>query len=211
MLINLLFPPRCAGCRAEGAHCCAPCLAAFGPPRRVQVPGKCPPVFALADYRGPARELVLALKERGRRDLAPVLGALVAAAVPELPGHPGGGRNWWLVPAPSRRAAARRRGGSHLVGIARCAGLPVARALAFAPGVVDSVGLGAAARRANVAGRVRLARTGLPPPGSAALVLDDVVTTGATVAACVSALKSGGFRVPAVLCLTSTRGSHPHG
>lgn len=168
-------------------------------------------MFALADYRGPGRELVLALKERGRRDLAPVLGALVAAAVPKLPGCPAGCRNWWLVPAPSRRAAVRRRGGSHLVGVARCAGLPLARALAFAPGVADSVGLDAAARRANLAGRVRLVRGGLPPPGAGVVVLDDVVTTGATAAACVSALKIGGFRVPAVLTLTSTRGSHPHG
>ncbi|MBW4716254.1 ComF family protein [Saccharothrix obliqua] len=211
MPINLLFPPRCAGCRAEGASCCARCLAAFGAPRRVDVPGKGPPVFALADYRGPGGALVLALKERGRRDLVPVFGALVAAAVPKLPRrYPGEFREWRLVPVPSRRAAARRRGGSHLVGIVRRAGLPVACALAFGPGVADSVGLGAAARRANLAGRVRLVPGGLPPPGAAVVLLDDVVTTGATASACVSALKIGGFRVPAVLTLTTARRTHPH-
>ncbi|RKT57462.1 phosphoribosyltransferase [Saccharothrix australiensis] len=212
MLINLLFPPRCAGCRAEGTSCCARCLSSFGPPRRVRVPGKGPPLFALADYAGAARELVLAFKERGRRDLARVFGALLAAAVPALPvAYPGGAGNAWLVPAPSRRAAARRRGGSHLVGAARAAGLAVAPALAFGPGVGESVGLDAAARRANLAGRVRLVRCGLPPPGSPVVVLDDVVTTGATTSACVSALKAGGYGVTAVLTLTTAYRAHPDG
>jgi len=212
MLINLLFPPSCAGCRAGGARCCARCLAVFGPPRRVPLPGKGPPVFALADYAGAARELVLAFKERGRRDLAAVFGALVAAALPALPVRwPGGPGNRWLVPAPSRRAAVRRRGGSHLLGAARAAGLPVAPALRFAPGVVESVGLDAAARRANLAGRVRLVRGGLPPPGAAVVVLDDVVTTGATASECASVLETAGFRVPVIMALTTARRSHPAG
>ncbi|WP_433265262.1 ComF family protein [Actinosynnema sp. CS-041913] len=212
MLINLLFPPSCAGCRTEGARCCARCLAAFGPPRLVPLPGKGPLVFALADYAGAGRELVLAFKERGRRDLAPVFGRLVAAAVPALPGrYPGGPGKWWLVPAPSRRAAVRQRGGSHLLRLARASGLSVAPVLAFSSGVADSVGLDAVARRANLAGRVRLVRGGLPPPGAAVVVLDDVVTTGATASVCASVLKAGGYRVTAVLTLTTARRSHPHG
>ncbi|MFD1151618.1 ComF family protein, partial [Saccharothrix hoggarensis] len=82
VLINLLFPPRCPGCGTWGARLCGRCLAVFGPPRRV--PGVGPPVFALAAYGGAARELVLAFKERGRRELAAVFGALVAAALPRL-------------------------------------------------------------------------------------------------------------------------------
>ncbi|MBB5955176.1 putative amidophosphoribosyltransferase [Saccharothrix tamanrassetensis] len=175
------------------------------------MPGKGPPVFALADYAGAARELVLAFKERGRRDLALVFGALVAAAVPVLPvRYPGGPGNWWLVPAPSRRAAVRQRGGSHLLRLARASGLPVAPALAFSSGVADSVGLDEAARRANLAGRVRLVRGGLPPPGAPVVVLDDVVTTGATASACASVLQLAGFRVTATLTLTTARRSHPH-
>ncbi|WP_306344693.1 ComF family protein [Saccharothrix coeruleofusca] len=169
-------------------------------------------MFALANYTGAARQLVLAFKERGRRDLAAVFGGLLTAALPRLPGArwDGAGR-CWLVPAPSRRAAARRRGGSHVLGAARASGLAVADALRLAPGVRDSVGLDGATRRANLAGRVLLSRRGLPPPGSAVVLLDDVVTTGATAAECASVLKGAGFRVTAILAFTSARISSPHG
>ncbi|MGM1063619.1 ComF family protein [Saccharothrix sp. Mg75] len=208
MVIELLFPSRCAGCSRPGSRLCPPCLAAFGPPRPVPVPGAGPPVYALADYSGAAREALLAFKERGRRELAAVFGSLVAAAVPLLPGA---GSGACLVPAPSRRSAARARGGSHVVGVARASGFPVAPALAFTKGVRDSVGLSPAARRANLAGRLRLVPGGLPPPGSAVVLLDDVVTTGSTASACISMLKTGGFRVSVVLALTTARRTHPHG
>lgn len=206
MLINLLFPARCPGCGTWGVRLCDRCLACFGLPKRV--PGTGPPVFALADYAGSARELVLAFKERGRRELAAAFGALVAAAVPRLPGV---GPDPWLVPAPSRASAARARGGSHVLGMARASGFSTAPALAFARGVRDSVGLDAASRRANLTGRVRLVPGHLPPPRTPVVLLDDVVTTGSTALACVSVLKAAGFRVPAVLTLTTARRTHPHG
>lgn len=169
-------------------------------------------MFTLAEYAGAGRELVLAFKERGRRELAAVFGALVAAALPRLPGaRPDEFGKWWLVPAPSRCTASRRRGGSHLVGIARASGASVAPVLRFSPGVRDSVGLDAAARRANLSGRVRLLPSGLPPPGTAVVLLDDVVTTGATASVCGAVLRAAGFRVTAVLTLTAARTSHPHG
>ncbi|PSL58667.1 putative amidophosphoribosyltransferase [Saccharothrix carnea] len=206
MLINLLFPPRCPGCGTWGVRLCGRCLALFGMPKRV--PGTGPPVFALAGYGGAARELVLAFKERGRRELAAVFGALVAAAVPRLPGV---GPDPWLVPAPSRASAARARGGSHVLRMARASGFSTVPALAFARGVRDSARLDAASRQVNLAGRVRLVPDCLPPPGTPVVLLDDVVTTGSTARACVSVLKAAGIRVPAVLTLTTARRTHPHG
>lgn len=171
-----------------------------------------PPIHALATYADTARTVVLAFKERGRRDLAVPLGRLVAAVLPTLDGIPPPA-TWWLVPAPSRRSAARRRGGSHMLALARHAaqaladrGRPaaVAPALRLARGARDSAGLDARERVANLAGRVQVHPAGVPPSRTPVILLDDVVTTGATVAAATKALRAAGFPVAAVVTLTAT-------
>jgi predicted amidophosphoribosyltransferase len=170
-------------------------------------------VYALAPYRSVARRLVLAYKERGRRDLAPHLGRALAEAVPMLPGAgPARDGTWWLVPVPSRKQAARVRGGPHMVRLARFgamslagAGRPaaVAPALRLDAAARDAVGLDRDQRAANLAGRLHLVPEGAPPSGTPVVLLDDVVTTGATAAACVRALTEGGLMVTAVLSLTA--------
>ncbi len=208
-LLDLVLPPRCAGCGGPEA-CCPTCLAEFGGPIRVHLPGR--PTYALADYQGAPRELVLAFKERGRHDLATRLGTLLGQALRHVPeARPDDDGTWWLVPAPSRRSASRRRGGPHVLRLARAAaqaravdGVPVAvaPALFLTPGTRDSAGLPAAARRANLAGHVRTTGA-LPPPGTPVVLLDDVVTTGATAAECARVLDTAKIKVNAVLALTS--------
>lgn len=176
-------------------------------------------VFALARYRGVGRRLVIAYKERGRRDLAASLGRALAEALVVLPlrnpGETGSGtapvhRTICLVPAPSRRSAARVRGGPHVERLAgatasvlaeRGFAVAVAPALELGGGARDAVGLDRAERMANLAGRLRFREAGRPPPGVPVVVLDDVITTGATAAACVRALEVEGIEVAAVLTL----------
>ncbi len=85
----------------------------------------------------------------------------------------------------------------------------VAPALRMAAGVRDSAGLSAEARLRNLAGRIRPDPGGLPPRGSRVVLLDDVVTTGITAAACVAGLRGAGIEVGCVLALTAVASASP--
>lgn len=165
------------------------------------------PVFALGRYAGPRRQAIVALKERGRRDLAGPLARALALGIHRLSTWGIIGESVTVVPAPSRRSAARRRGGDPVLRIAKLAttaspGHTVAPVLRTTAGVRDSVGLSSSARERNIAGRVRL--TAAAPAGEVLLV-DDILTTGATAREAVRVLGAAGARVSAVLTLAYAR------
>jgi predicted amidophosphoribosyltransferase len=222
--MDLVLPRPCPGCGGPGPWCPGCDATLRGRPRRVRLPepppgqpagaGQ-PPVWALSRYTDPVRSAILAGKERDRRELPPVLGLALGRGLLRLhrlgvvPGP------MWLVPAPSRRAAARSRGGDPVVAMVRAAarfaagqGHPtgVAPCLVTAGAANDSVGLDAAARAANLADRVRWVPTAAPPDGVTVLVIDDVLTTGATTAAACRVLRREGVRVGGALVLAAVPG-----
>lgn len=201
-VFDLVLPRQCGGCGGPGRAWCDRCageLAVRPDQPHVVTPRVDPgvPVFSLGRYAGARRRAIVELKEHGRGDLVGVLAPALRSGLAHL-------ARWGivddaipLVPAPTRFTAARRRGGDPVTRIASACGRDVVAALRSRPFTRDSVGLSVTERQRNVAGRIRLIR----PPGRVALLIDDVITTGATAAESVRVLQTAGVEVPAVLTL----------
>ena len=215
-LADLALPECCVACAAPGRPLCPGCGSVLTGPARPAwpdpVPAGLPPPWAVAEYAGAARAAVLAHKEEGRRALAGPLGAALAAAVEGAAA--GLGTTPALVPAPSRPAAVRSRGDDPTRRLARSAAaalrrdgrpaevLPVLRGTRR---LADQAGLDAAARSANLTGALRVVAGGHRLlAGRPVVVVDDVVTTGATLAECARALRAAGAVVVGAATVAAT-------
>lgn len=221
-LLDLVLPRDCAGCAAPDVALCPPCRAQVEAPARWVAAGDMlRPVACCGRYEGAVAHLVHRWKDGGRRDLTPVLGAALARAVRLLPGVVPGAvtgvapdRPVQVVPVPSAPGAVRRRGGDLVADLTRDAArrVPGARAapvLRQVRRIADQAGLGAGERARNVSGAFGFTRRGARRPGQPCIVVDDVVTTGASLAEAVRVLRSGGWDVLGVATVCATPRHHP--
>ena len=193
-LLDLVLPRHCAGCGVPGRTLCAPCAEQLGRPafehRPTPAPDGLPPLTTVAAYDGAVRSVLLAHKERGHLAMARPLGRALAEAV-RLHG-PGA----VLVPVPSAAAAVRARGHDHARRVAAVAGRRLgqrtAAVLVQCRAVADQAGLDAGARARNLQGALAVRRR---LDGLDVVVVDDLVTTGATVVEAARALTAAGARV----------------
>lgn len=195
--LSLAFPVECAGCGAPGRALCATCLSALAPDVQRVVLDDGTRVYAGLRYEGVAARALRALKEEGRTSLAGALApALRAALVEASRGRDG----LVVVPVPTSRRAMRRRGYRVVDLLARRAGVAAAPLLRPARATADQRDLGRAARGENARGSLRA----LPAEGLAVVVVDDVVTTGATLHEAVRALHAAGATVVAAATVAAT-------
>lgn len=235
--LDCCLPRTCAACGSPlppgHAHAaCGRCLAAIRPPSPPWCP-RCglplphagapcpdcrrhPPAFGIARaagvYRGddtalnPLGALVRALKYHGRREVAPTLGALLADRWPY-------DADVVLVPVPACRRRLQERRVDHALLLARA--LARRRRLPLAADVLRRVratavqaGLDAVSRRRNLAGAFAVVRPGVVR-GRHVVVVDDVLTTGATADLCARALLAAGARRVDVWVVARTPASTP--
>ena len=225
-LIDLVFPPRCPLCGegltaqvglcgacwgelvipsepccvrcqrpfseggSEGSTC-APCLAA--PPRHDGI-------AAGTLYNDTSRRLVLAFKHGQRIALAPMMGRLISARLHEV------GEDWLVVPVPLHRWRLWRRGFNQAGLLAREIAV-LQRAVLIVDGLVrhkQTPSLGGLGRKART--RALSGAIGVNPKRQAAfrgakvILVDDVLTSGATSTSCVAALKRAGAEKVVVAC-----------
>ncbi|KOX22237.1 ComF family protein [Nocardiopsis sp. NRRL B-16309] len=208
-VLDLLLPLTCAGCRAPSGPLCGACLARLDrrPVRCRSRPG-CPPVWTAGPYAGLDRRVLLAFKEQGTDDLAAPLGARVAAAYAAAGWA---GPDTLLVPVPGRgppRGPVARLAYACAAAAGGDSAGRVAELLRYRHRVRRQVGLGRADRRANRHGVLTAAGAAAGRSGSRAVVVDDVLTTGATVAEATRALRAEGIRVMGAVVLAERLPPH---
>ncbi|MFD7540746.1 MULTISPECIES: ComF family protein [unclassified Streptomyces] len=203
---GLVLPTACGGCGRQRTALCGRCRAELlgAPARRVRPapePGGLPVVYAAAPYEDAVRAVLLGHKERGALGLAGVLGQALAGATRAAAGPCGQGP-LLLVPVPSSRRAVRARGHDATRRIALAAAgelrrggtdARVAAVLRQRRTVADQAGLSAPERLRNLSGALVVAGggAGLLRGGQVVLV-DDLMTTGASLAEAARAIRAAG-------------------
>jgi ComF family protein len=227
-VVDLILPPRCLGCGATVADVgtlCGACWSAVrfigggacdrcGVPFGHEVPGRtvcaacaaAPPAFARARavmvYDAATRPMLLRFKHADRTDAAPGFAAWMARAGADLVAEAD-----LIAPVPLHRwrLAARRFNQAALLAgrLGRLAGKPVAPDLLTRRRATPSQGrMGRLARARNVAGAFAVRPAWASTlAGRRVLLVDDVLTTGATVGECAKVLRRAGASAVDVLTL----------
>jgi len=201
--LDLALPASCVGCGREGEALCRDCRPALDvrlaaePGVPIGLPADLPaPLLQLewcAPFTGVTRRALHGLKYDGERRLAPLLGAAMARRWARA-----GAAGDALVPVPASPDRVRERGYDQAALIAaeagRQLGLPVLHVLERTRATTAQFDLDRAARATNLVDAFRVASGDgrLAISGRWLVLVDDVVTTGATLAACASALMDAG-------------------
>ena len=230
--LELVLPTTCGGCGASGATWCLACAqetasAKYSGGAKEVCPTPCPvgspPTWAATPYDASVRAALVAFKDSDRRDLVMVLAPMLSSSmVAALAGDStlrgvlaSGNGPVLVVPVPSSPAAVRRRGDAPLKLLTREALRQVRlseRELMFTPAlrlrrrVADQAGLDHRQRADNLEHAIGVRpRWQASIQGVTALLVDDVLTTGATIVEAARALRTGGASHVAAATVAATQ------
>ena len=205
-------PSDCVGCGRADRGLCSECAAAFAAETPHSTVRLGETVWCGLDYAGPARRALLAFKDAGRTEAAGALSvplrravtAAITAALAAAPtdAAPTGIR---IDTIPSDPAAARERGFHPVNALLAAAGLRSTALLSHRSAHLDQAGLGREARALNLAGAMRVRQSAGSVAGLRVLVVDDILTTGSTIAEAARALRSAGAEVCGCAVVADTR------
>ena len=196
-VLALVFPVACAGCGAWDVSLCTGCREELtGDPVSRRIADV--PVWSALLFEGVAARVIRTLKEDGRTALARPLATAATGAIERVRAH--APADTLFVPVPSSRSAFRRRGFRPVELLMARASLPVSRSLRLTRMTADQRRLDVAARAANVSGAFHANRVA----GRDVIVVDDVVTTGATLDEAITALRVAGATVRGAVTVAAT-------
>ncbi|MYL97871.1 ComF family protein [Novosphingobium sp. FGD1] len=225
-LVDLIFPPRCPLCgdgigtqtglctpcwatlAVPGEPACTACCRPFGEPALegatcapcLKDPPKHAGIAAATLYNDSSRKLVLAFKHGSRLGLAPMMAGMILPKVRFVD------EEWVVVPVPLHRWRLWKRGYNQAAELARhlargTGGRLCVDALVRRKATPSLGGLGKLARRRALTGVIAIAAARAPQVGGKkVLLVDDVLTSGATSNACVSALRRAGAEKVVIAC-----------
>jgi predicted amidophosphoribosyltransferase len=194
-LSNLVFPTRCYGCNVLGVNICSTCRREWIP-HYYRTHANTLNVHSAVIYSSVASKIILAAKENGLQGADDLLIAAIVHVLnkAQLDKNISNKDCFTLVPVPSSKHARRRRGRSFIVDItntiSQITGIGVNDCLQVSRGVSDQSGLSRVQRSSNMLGAFSL-KSGAVLRGDA-IVIDDVITTGATLREAARALNSKG-------------------
>lgn len=192
-LLNIILPTPCVICSKLGAPLCKKCNGNFQlEHRQIDLSGVSG--FAISEYSVEAASIINNLKEKGITSLTPFIGTFAKQFWPE------GLKDAVLVPVPSSPSNAKKRGFSHTRLIAKSLArqlpsLRIRELLISKVKRLDQVGLSPRQRVENLQGAFRAELRGFRSEGRLIVLVDDVLTSGATLSEAIDCLRASGLEV----------------
>lgn len=219
MLSLIICSRRCAGCGRKDAVLCNSCMQYFDDSYTRDIAPTLR-VLSCACYQGPVRQAILSWKDHGDEELDLLFASLLAVRCVDAIEHYDEEVSWCIVPAPSSQSSLRRRGRAHMHNVAQLISRMMnaysrAYGLAWSAHVCDAVGMTPQVHKAVTANdrhnRLHRLDKGLrlcathSMAHAQVILIDDIVTTGSTMRACIRFLRSHHAQIVVACCLADVR------